>query len=237
MGSFFTVVGERLPDNKSIIKPASHCPNCLHKLKWYELIPVFSYLFLKGKCRNCQKKIPMLYPIMEILCGILYLINFIVYGFNFEFFSLILISSLLIIIFVSDLKYNIILDSPLIISSILFIILEFIYFDYKKVLLSICFGVTIFTILFLIKLLGDFLFKRESLGGGDIKLGFVMGLFLTPRVSLICLVVASILALIFVFINKYPKEKELAYGPFLMIAFYICFIFKDNILYFLDYIL
>ena len=237
MGSFFTVVGERLPDNKSIIKPASHCPNCLHKLKWYELIPVFSYLFLKGKCRNCQKKIPMLYPIMEILCGILYLINFIVYGFNFEFFSLILISSLLIIIFVSDLKYNIILDSPLIISSILFIILEFIYFDYKKVLLSICFGVTIFTILFLIKLLGDFLFKRESLGGGDIKLGFVMGLFLTPRVSLICLVVASILALIFVFINKHPKEKELAYGPFLMIAFYICFIFKDNILYFLDYIL
>ena len=151
-GSFFTVVGERLPDNKSIIKPASHCPNCLKKLKWYELIPLISFIFLKGKCRNCQEKIPVLYPIMELLCGLLYLLSFIIFGISFEFFCLILISSLLIIIFVSDIKYNIILDSPLVISAILFIVLEFIYFDYKQVLISICYGFTIFTVLFLIKL-------------------------------------------------------------------------------------
>ena len=78
------------------------------------------------------------------------------------------------------------------------------------------------------------MFKKESLGGGDIKLGFVMGLILSPRVALIASIIASFIALIFVLINNIKKEAEIPFGPFLMIAFYITFIFKDQILYFLD---
>lgn len=234
-GSFYTVVGERLPKKESIIKPASHCPHCLRKLSWYELIPVFSYIFLRGKCHHCGKKIPLMYLILELLCGILFLLSYIIFGISFEFFGLLIISSLLIIIWVSDFKYNIILDSPLIISVILYIILELIYKDIKTVILSICFGTTMFVILFLIKVLGDLIFKKESLGGGDIKLGFVMGLILTPRVSLIALIFASILALIYVFIAGIKKEKEIPYGPFLLVAFYVCFIFKDIILEILNH--
>ncbi len=229
-GSFYTLVGERIPNKKSIIKPASHCPNCLKKLKWYELFPIFSYIFLRGKCRNCKSKIPVMYFLMELSCSFLFLISYIIFGFSFEFFTCLVISSLLVIIFVSDFKYNIILDSPLIISSILYIILEFIYKDFKTVVLSCCFGITMFTILFLIKLLGDLFFKKESLGGGDIKLGFVMGLILTPRVALIALIFASLLALVYALFTKAKKEQQIPYGPFLSVAFYISFIFKDIIL-------
>ena len=66
-GSFFNVVGLRLPKNESLISPRSHCVNCNHILDWYELIPVFSYLFLKGKCRKCKQKISMQYPLIEII--------------------------------------------------------------------------------------------------------------------------------------------------------------------------
>lgn len=234
LGSFYTVVGERLPREESIIKPASHCPNCLIKLKWYQLFPVFSYIFLKGKCSNCHKRIPIYYPIMELLCGILFLVSYIIFGFSFNFYVSLIIVSILIIIFISDFKYNIILDSPLIIGSILFIILNFLFNGFNEMVKSMCFGVTIFVVLFLIKLLGDIMFKKESLGGGDIKLGFVMGLILSPRVALIALIIASFIALIFVLINNIKKEAEIPFGPFLMIAFYITFIFKDQILYFLD---
>ena len=69
LGSFYTVVGLRGPLNKSIIKPRSHCENCNHQLSWYELIPVLSYIIQKGKCRCCNQKISIIYPLIEILCG------------------------------------------------------------------------------------------------------------------------------------------------------------------------
>ena len=70
MGSFFGVVGTRLSEGKSIIRPGSHCTYCNHELKWYELIPVFSYLIQGGKCRNCKKKLSVFYPIIELITGI-----------------------------------------------------------------------------------------------------------------------------------------------------------------------
>ena len=109
-GSFFNVVGYRLPNGLSIIKPGSFCPKCNHSLKWYELIPVFSFIIQKGKCRKCGCRISLFYPLIELLTGILFLISYLVFGFSIEFILSILISSFLVIVIVSDFSYLVIPD-------------------------------------------------------------------------------------------------------------------------------
>ena len=110
LGSFYTVVGERMPEGKSIITPPSHCPNCGHVLKFYELIPVFSFIFLRGKCSKCKSKIPVLSTLIELLTGILFLISFLVFGISIKFFIALVFISMLMIIIVSDIRYMLIDD-------------------------------------------------------------------------------------------------------------------------------
>ena len=85
-GSFYNVVGYRLPNKMSIVFPQSHCPSCNHKLNFYELIPVLSYIFLGGKCKNCKCKISFFYPFFELLTGVLFLLCYLAFGINIEFF-------------------------------------------------------------------------------------------------------------------------------------------------------
>ena len=85
MGSFFHVVASRLSEGQSIVSPSSHCPKCNHYLKWYENIPIFSYLFLKGRCSKCKTKIPISYLIVEIITGVLYAVCFHSFKFSFDF--------------------------------------------------------------------------------------------------------------------------------------------------------
>ena len=115
LGSFYNVVGLRRPLNESIIKPRSHCPKCNHVLSWYELIPLVSYFIQKGKCRNCHKKIAKEYPLIELLTGLLFVLSYFIFGFSYNTLLMLIISSLLVIIFVSDFKYYVILDGPLLI--------------------------------------------------------------------------------------------------------------------------
>ena len=128
MGSFLNVLAVRLSNNESIIYPRSHCHNCNHKLKWYELIPIISYIIQKGKSRCCHTRIPISYLIVEIVTGALYCTTYHSFGFSYELIiSLIFISSLIVII-VSDIEYMIILDEVIAIASILIILLELIFF-------------------------------------------------------------------------------------------------------------
>ena len=228
LGSFYNVVGLRLPNNESIVFPGSHCPKCNHKLAWYENIPVLSYLFLGGKCKNCKKKIDIIYPLIELLTGILFAITYYLYGFSEEFLLGIILVSLVVIIFVSDTKYMIILDSPTIISVILIFIIKWIYEGIKVSLLSLLYGVYIFGIMSLLLIIGNFLFKKESLGGGDIKLSFVAGMVLGPYLGLFYIMFGSFLAFpyaIYTVIKN--KNGVLPFGPFLASAMLILFYNMD----------
>ncbi len=223
-GSFYNVVGLRLPNNESIVFPGSHCPKCNHKLAWYENIPVLSYLFLGGKCKNCKKKIDIIYPLIELLTGILFAITYYLYGFSEEFLIGIILVSLVVIIFVSDTKYMIILNSPTIISVILIFIIKWIYEGIKVSLLSLLYGLFIFGIMYLLLIIGNFLFKKESLGGGDIKLSFVAGMVLGPYLGLFYIMFGSFLAFpyaIYTVIKN--KNGVLPFGPFLASAMLILF--------------
>lgn len=228
-GSFYNVVGLRLPNGESIIKPGSHCPKCNHKLSWYENIPVLSYMFLKGKCKNCKQKISFIYPAIEILTAILFTANYVIFGLTYECLIGVILSSLVSIIFVSDSKYMIINDSPLIISSLLITIIKIINNGLKEALYSISSGLLIFIIVYLLMLLGNFLFKKESLGGGDIKLSFVAGLSLGPALGIFYIVLASFLAFPYaMYISVKGDEGMLPFGPFLATSMLLLY-FNSNL--------
>lgn len=229
LGSFYLVVGKRLPINEDILFSRSRCDKCKKNLKWYDLIPIFSYVFLKGKCRYCGGKISPINLIVEISMGLLFALGYHFIPIGYNFYAYLVLTSLMILIFISDFSYYIILDSPLIISSILLFILKFIYFGYKDALLSLISGIFLFLVMYLIKIIGDKIFKRESLGGGDIKLAFVIGYTLGFRLSLIALILSSFLALPYSVASlKLQKNNEVPFGPFLVSSLFIVFLFQDK---------
>lgn len=224
-GSFYNVVGYRLPNNMSIVFPASHCTNCNHKLRFYELIPVVSYVFLRGKCKKCKKRISFFYPFFELLTATLFVISYLIFGFDFKFFVSIIFISVLIIISISDIKYYIIPDEVLIFGSIAMLILFLINMltnnlDFiKSIILPLLNGAASFAILYLFKVLGDALFQKESLGGGDIKLLFFIGLTLGFDMSIVTIFLASFIALPISIISLIRNDNNiLPFGPYLSIA-------------------
>lgn len=226
MGSFYHVVGYRLPKNESILTPKySYCPDCGKRLRKRDLIPVLSYILSFGRCRYCKNKISIFYPVVEVLSGLLFALCYHMFNYSYEFYIGIILSSLFIVILVSDTTYYIIPDEVLIIASILIILLKLVFTGFVKTGLSILSGGLMFTVMYLIMLLGNFIFKKESLGGADIKLMFISGLVLGPILSLIVIFLSSIIALpIAILLSVVNNEKIIPYGPFIMISIFILFI-------------
>ncbi len=229
MGSFYTVVGLRSGKKENFITGRSHCDNCNHKLGILDLIPIFSYIFLKGKCRYCHEKIDSLSTYMEFFSGILYALSFEVFGFSYQLFIALGIITLLIIIIVSDITYYIIPDEVLIFMSIYFFIFITLDEGIKSSLLSIFNGLVLFTIMYIIMLLGNKLFKRESLGGGDIKLMFIFGMILGPLLGIVSIFLGSCLALpISLIITLKKKKNIIPFGPFLLISITLLYMTQIN---------
>ena len=223
LGSFYNVVGMRALKNESIIKPASHCPKCHHHLKWYELIPILSYLFLRGKCRQCKAHISLVYPLIELLTGILFIFSYLKFGFSLNFIIAIIIASILVIIYLTDFSEYIILDLTLIIGVLAIATLQ--YMDIGiNFLYGLLNGLGLFIFMYLVKLVGDKIFKRESLGGGDIKLSFLIGQVIGWQLGLVSLIVASFLAFPYALIvSTFKHQREVPFGPFLITALLIIF--------------
>ena len=218
-GSFYNVVAYRLPKGESIVYPSSHCPNCNHVLNWFELIPIISYIFQKGKCFNCKYKISIFYPISEIICGLLFVICYLSFGISLDLIIALTFTSLLIIVILSDYYYMIIEDSVLIIFGVLLIIEIYFIYGFDILLSSLLSAIISFIIMLLLKLFGDFIFKRESMGGGDIKLMAIFGLIIGWKLAIISIFLSAFIALpVSIFILKTNKNHEIPYGPFLSIA-------------------
>ena len=236
-GSFYLVVATRLPEEKSIIKPGSHCDNCNHELKWYELIPVISYVIQKGKCRSCGAKIPFLTVIIEIITGAAFALPYYFYGFDYKFFAAILIYSLTIIIFISDFKYYIINDSPLFVTILGILGLKFYFFNYKIVLHSALSGLLMFLLFLTIKFFGDRIFKKESLGGGDIKLAILLGVVLNVKLGLAAFILSAFIAFPYaLFASIIKKEAIVPYGPFIIASLVVVFSFEQQFMQLIEYL-
>lgn len=229
MGSFYLVLGTRLPKGEDIVKSRSRCDNCKKILKWYNLIPLVSFIVQKGKCSNCGQKISSEHFFAEIFTGLLFLLTSIYFPFGYDYLVGLIIVSMMVIIFISDFKYMIILDSPLVVSVVLIIILKLIYFGFKTTVYSIISGLILFLIMLLIEKLGNLILKKDSLGGGDIKFAFLMGLTLDIKLGIVALVLSTFLALPYAVASvKIMKSHEFPYGPFLAGALFIVFFHLDK---------
>jgi leader peptidase (prepilin peptidase)/N-methyltransferase len=237
LGSFYNVVSLRIPKKESIIHPPSHCPKCNHKLSWYELVPVISYILLLGRCKKCKCRISFIYPFNELVTGILFATCYHVFGFSLDLlYALVFISGLIIII-IADFKYMIIPDEIIIFLGISLFILKIFTTDFGTALISLFNGSMAFLIMYIVKYLGDISFKKESLGGGDVKLMFIFGLVFGVEISVIIIFLGSIIAFpvaLFLLIRK--KVNILPFGPFLAIvaiALFLLNITIDDIMTFL----
>lgn len=229
-GSFYYVVAYRIPKGESIIFPPSHCPNCNHRLGPLELIPIFSYLFQLGRCKNCKCKISIFYPLYEFLCGLLFGLSYISYGLSLELIIVLLFVSMIMIIILSDYYYMIISDGVLLFFSISIIISMFFIHGWNYTLMHVLYGVISFVIMFSLKLFGDFLFKKESMGGGDIKLLFTFGLMFGYQMSIVSIFLASIIGLpISLIMLRKNNDHVLPFGPYLGIASLIIVLFHIDI--------
>lgn len=229
-GSFYTVVGYRLCKNESIVLPRSHCTNCNHKLSPIELIPILSYIFQKGKCKNCKQKISIFYPLIELFTGILFAISFYSFNFTLDLVLCLLVSSMFVIIIITDLNYYIIPDEINIFFGIAIIIVNIFKYGLIGSLKYILYGFSMFIFMYLLMLLGNKIFKEESLGGGDIKLLFVLGMTMPIVLSFIGVAFASFIALPVSLIILYKKnDKIIPFGPFLVGAFLIILLLKLDI--------
>ncbi len=238
MGSFYNVVGTRVVNKESIIKPRSHCDKCGHVLAWYELIPIFSFIFLKGKCRNCKTKLSFLYLFSEFFCGLLFAISFYSFGFSPELIISITLSSLLIIVTVCDVSYMIIPDRFIVISGVIILLTKLTFFGLNSFLISLLYGLLAFGVMFLIMKFGDYIFKKETLGGADVKLMFIVGICLEPFLSLLVIILASMIALpISLVLLVKEREHAIPFGPFIMIGTMIIFLMKFDSLKIIHFLL
>ena len=224
-GSFFNVVIYRLPRKESIVLGKSHCTHCNTDIKPYDLIPMFSYLLLAGKCRNCKSTISIRYPIIELITGILFALSFIRFGITLQTLISILLASILIIVTMIDIDTMEIYDRFQIMILALAIAQLFIT---DMPLGDHLIGFFIVSVpFFIIALL------TGGIGGGDIKLIAMAGLLLGYKATLVAFVIASILGGIVAIILVATKQKErkslIAFGPYLCIAIYISYLYGNQI--------
>ncbi|MCM3587662.1 prepilin peptidase [Mesobacillus maritimus] len=228
LGSFYNVVGLRVPAGKSIVYPGSSCPTCGHKLRAWELIPVLSYFIQRGKCRGCQSRISPLYPSIEFLTGVLFATAPLVIGWSLELVVALTLISLFIIIFVSDLAYMIIPDKVLLFFAGLFL-LERIFIPLTPWWDSLLGAAVGFLLLLVIALV-----SKGGMGGGDIKLfaviGFVVGtktLLLSFFFSTLFGALIGIIGMAFGFVKK---GKPIPFGPFIAAGTLVAYYFGDNLI-------
>lgn len=213
------------------------CDNCNNIYKWYELIPIISFFISRGECRYCKKELSMMYPVLEIMSGMLFSFSYVIYGFSYEMIIMIILTILSLIIYVSDFKYYVILDGPLFLFSIIILAMKFLFFGFETFLVSLCSGILIFIFMMIIRYIGNKIFKQESLGCGDIKLSMLFGFMLGIKLSIVSLVIGSFLAFpCAVYYSLTDKSREIPFGPFLVTGLYLVFVFMEPINRFLSII-
>ncbi|MEX1377337.1 MAG: prepilin peptidase [Eubacteriales bacterium] len=250
IGSFLNVCIYRIPNEKSIISPPSSCTTCNTRIKWYDLIPVLSYLILRGKCRSCGEKISPRYMLIELLTGILFLLCFLVFGLSWQFLAYIILTSILIGITFIDIDFQIIPDSFMIfglIVGVAFVIAGVVPSGEDTFWGNIITGLIGMACgagpLIIINLFSLAILKRDGIGGGDIKLMGVVGLFIGMKNILLAMVLGIIVAGVYslIYMRKVRSDEteeeseesgmhEIPFGPFLALGCFVSMLFGQQIL-------
>ena len=236
VGSFLNVLIYRMPRDIPFAAGRSLCPSCGSRLKWYHNIPLVSFIFLRGKCGYCAERIPWRYPVVELLNGTAWVYLWWYLGSSYSFIVWALFVSALIVIFFVDIEHQIIPD---------LITLPGIGLGLAASLLPGGIGIISAAVgmlvgggaLYLVALLGDLLFKKESMGGGDIKMAAMLGTFLGWQKVLLVFISAAAIGLVVSLVmlglsTKLRENRMIPFGPFLAVAAVISAFYGDTIIHF-----
>lgn len=226
LGSFLNVVIYRLPREKSIIYPNSKCPKCNSDIKFYDNIPILSWIFLGGKCRYCKETISIRYPLNELITASLLCIAYYIFGLNWKWIFITYFISLMIVISWIDIDYMLILDSLTYPGIIVGIIYNFLN---NKIIDSILGAILGYTILFIIAKLSLIFLKKEGMGLGDVTFITLIGAWLGMNYLFGTLFIGFLLGSIFgVGLYLYRKKSDyFPFGPFLALGGLISFFSKN----------
>ncbi|KMT21329.1 prepilin peptidase [Clostridium cylindrosporum] len=228
LGSFFNLCIFRIPSEESIVFPPSNCPKCKSNIKKYDLIPIISYLILRGKCRNCSEKVSIQYPLIELLTGILFTIIYLYFGFSVELFLYLVLVSVLIITSVIDINTGYIYERVSlvgIIAGVVFIVYK--YISSGEMLTYILGGVAAGGIIAIIILL------TNGMGWGDAEVAFLCGLFLGLSSSILMIFLSIVLggigASILLVFGKKSRKDAIPFAPYISIGGLIALLYGEGI--------
>ena len=226
IGSFLNVCIYRIPNKEDIVFTRSHCMSCGHELQWYELVPLLSFLCLRGKCKKCHTKLSIQYPLIEALNGVLYVVIFLINGFNVDSLLYCGLTSALIVLSVIDFRtYEIPLGINIFILIVGLIHLGFHYTDWVTYVIGF-FAVSIPIFIIILATHG------KGMGGGDMKLMAVAGLLLGWKSIILAFLLGCIIgSIIHIVRMKVTKaDHVLALGPYLAVGIFICMLWGSNII-------
>jgi len=242
IGSFLNVCIYRLPKGENIAYPPSHCGSCGKRLNALDLVPVFSWLFLRGKCRYCGSAISPRYTAVELLTGITFALLYHTFGISLDFFASAFLMSILIVVFFIDLDYKIIPDELVVtglVAGLIIIVLN-IFFpmdiyrggQWWDPLLGMVAGSGT---LLIIGMVAAKIYKTDyAMGGGDVKIFAPIGIFLGWKMTflalLISVVIAGIISFILIVLKLKTRRSTIAFGPFIVIGTFITYLYGWDIL-------
>lgn len=222
-GSFFNVIGIRVPKKISFHNDRSYCPQCETQLRFFELIPVLSYIMQGGKCRSCKTKISFVYPFIELSTGLLFTYAYLYFGLQLELIVALLLISLLMIIFVSDIFYMLIPNKvllfflPLILIARIFIPLD----PWYDALIGALVGYVLLAVIIIV--------SKGGMGAGDMKLFGVLGFVLGWKKVLLTFFLAALFGALIggaLMLGKRVKKGEpIPFGPFIVLAALISYFY------------
>lgn len=236
IGSFLNVLVHRLPRKENFVTGRSHCPKCKELIHWYDNIPIFSFVILGAKCRCCKEPISWRYPLVELVTACFFLVLYKLYGVSFHSMIAAIFFSMLLVVTLIDFEFYIIPDRITYPGMVLGLALSWVnpLVTPLEALIGLLAGGAS---LYLLAMLGDLLFKKESLGGGDIKLAAMLGAFLGWKNIIFIFFGAAVFGLIYALLQMAASRKEgagrmIPFGPFLSLAAIVALFFGETLINF-----
>ncbi|MDD3520779.1 MAG: prepilin peptidase [Actinomycetota bacterium] len=227
IGSFLNVIIYRLPRKSSIIIPSSFCPSCKSRIKFYDNIPILSYLILKGRCRQCKAKISLRYPAVEIIAAILFALNFYFFGISLSCLAGIFLSIALIIVSFIDIEMKLI-PNVIVLPFTLIGLSISISSDLERWWIPIAYSAGAFLFMFIINLI-----YPKGMGMGDVKLSMMAGAFLSEKIIpglFIGFLAGSLIGILLIILKRKKFRQSIAFGPFISFGCIAALFYGDKII-------
>lgn len=225
IGSFLNVCIYRIPKGESVSYPPSHCTACGTRIKWYDLIPVISYILLKGKCRSCNERISVRYPFIELVTGIIFVLLYMKHGLSLFLLKYIILSSILIVVGVIDLDTQDIYFKTTLTGIISGVIFMLVLKNPVDSLIGAALGGGVISAIILL---------THGMGWGDAEVCMMCGLFIGSKLTVLMLFISfltgGIIGILLILMKKKGRKDMIPFGPFISIAAIATMIFGNGII-------